>query len=246
MGILCAFALTGGVIAAYAEDLPTSYEQYLDLKSPSDFAVNDDYIAIADGNKIYLYDKSAETQNYLVFSHTSNVSSLNFYKHADKTYLYFAIDSAGDNPIQYIDCTATDFAEQTPQQTAINSCSSFIIYGDQVCFANASNSVYLTRMDGLDIVNPTSDDAIDSSQTATSFAVYDQNIYFAKGNTIYIADTTPGSYLTTKYSISSLLLPESLVEAICSTWPFTKLSRAASSSSRPLFSSAKSGSSAKG
>lgn len=220
MGILCAFALTGGVIAAYAEDengasangggtqlfLPTSYEQYLDLKSPSDFAVNDDYIAIADGNKIYLYDKSAETQNYLVFSHTSNVSSLNFYKHADKTYLYFAIDIAGDNPIQYIDCTATDFAEQTPQQTAINSCSSFIIYGDQVCFANASNSVYLTRMDGLDIVNPTSDDAIDSSQTATSFAVYDQNIYFAKGNTIYIADTTPGSYLTTKYSISSFAI----------------------------------------
>ena len=56
MGILCALALAGGAIAAYAEDengasangggtqlfLPTSYEQSLDLKSPSDFAVNDD------------------------------------------------------------------------------------------------------------------------------------------------------------------------------------------------------------
>ena len=228
MGILCAFALTGGVIAAYAEDgsdasadggtqlfLPTSYEQYLDLKSPSDFAVNDDYIAIADGSKIYLYDKSAE--KYEVFSHTSNVSSLNFYKKDGKTYLYFAIDIAGDNPIQYIDCSATNFATQDPQRTDISSSSNFIIYGDQVCFANASNSVYLTSMNNLNIVNPTSNNPIDSSVSAVSFAVYDGNIYYSKTHTadnapnvpihtLNLAQATPAVYLTTKYSISSFAI----------------------------------------
>ena len=228
MGILCAFALTGGAIAAYAEDgsdasadggtqlfLPTSYEQYLDLKFPSDFAVNDDYIAIADGSKIYLYDKSAE--KYEVFSHTSNVSSLNFYKKDGKTYLYFAIDIAGDNPIQYIDCSATNFATQDPQRTDISSSSNFIIYGDQVCFANASNSVYLTSMNNLNIVNPTSNNPIDSSVSAVSFAVYDGNIYYSKTHTadnapnvpihtLNLAQATPAVYLTTKYSISSFAI----------------------------------------
>ena len=39
--------------------LPSSYEQYMELNDPSDYTENDDYIAVADGSRIYLYDKEA-------------------------------------------------------------------------------------------------------------------------------------------------------------------------------------------
>ena len=39
--------------------LPVSYEQYLPLSdAPTDVAVSDNYTAIADGTKIYLYDRA--------------------------------------------------------------------------------------------------------------------------------------------------------------------------------------------
>ena len=39
--------------------LPESYEQYLPLTSPSSVAMSEDYIAIADGTTLYLYDRAA-------------------------------------------------------------------------------------------------------------------------------------------------------------------------------------------
>lgn len=48
--------------------LPTTYEQYLPLSNPSDVAVNDDYIAIADGNLVYVYDREGGG-NYRVYTH---------------------------------------------------------------------------------------------------------------------------------------------------------------------------------
>ena len=38
--------------------LPTSYEQYLPLTSPTDVAVSDDYTAIAEAHTIYLYHRA--------------------------------------------------------------------------------------------------------------------------------------------------------------------------------------------
>ena len=38
--------------------LPASYEQYLPLENPSYMAMNESCIAISDGTKLYLYDKS--------------------------------------------------------------------------------------------------------------------------------------------------------------------------------------------
>lgn len=49
---------------------PTSYEQYLNLNKPTDIAFCNDYIAIADGNVIYLYDKKEGV--YRKYEHTLN------------------------------------------------------------------------------------------------------------------------------------------------------------------------------
>ena len=47
---------------------PTSYEQYLPLSSPNDVAVTDNYTAIAQGNTIYIYDRSTNTYTAIDFS----------------------------------------------------------------------------------------------------------------------------------------------------------------------------------
>ena len=75
----------------------SAYEQYLDLEDPSDIAVGEDYIAIADkpasGNScIYILRKGTDPQ-YTRYEHsgTNTLSGLNFYHSAatGKTYLFF-------------------------------------------------------------------------------------------------------------------------------------------------------------
>ncbi len=75
--------------------LPATYEQYLPLANPSDVAINDDYIAIADGSLIYVYARG-EGGSYRVYTHQAGssipitISKLQF---SDEGKLYFA-DSA--------------------------------------------------------------------------------------------------------------------------------------------------------
>ncbi len=208
-------ALGTGALTAHAENgkangdnaetrllLPSSYEQYLELESPSDFAVSERYIAVAKDSSVYLYDRE-DSNGYQVFTYTSNVSSLNFYDYQGKTYLYFTSDAGGDNPIVHIDCDAENFSDQSVTRTDINSCSSFVINGSEVSFANASNSVYRTRMDGLNIVNVS--EAVDDSSSPACFAVYDGSIYYAKDRILRAADGTQTSWAT-KHDVASFAI----------------------------------------
>ncbi len=208
-----AFALAStGALAALAEEgdararllLPDSREQYLALDAPSDFAVSEDYIAVAEGRSVYLYDRAAG-EGYETFTHDYNVASLNFYAYEGKTYLYFTSDEGASNPIVYIDCDAENFAAQSAETTDIYSCSSFAVCGTQVLFANASNSVYRAEMDGLNIL-PVSGEALDESTSAAGFTVYEGSIYYSKNREIYTAEGTPAAYNGTDYDISSFAL----------------------------------------
>lgn len=210
-------ALGWGAVSAYAAEgdesgtalfMPSSYEQYLGVEAPSDFAISERYVAVAKDSSIYLYDRN-DANGYQVYTHTSNVSSLNFYTYEGSTYLYFTSDEGGNNPIVYKDCDAENFTEpDTAQPTAINSCSAFAINGTEICFANASNSVYRTQMNGLDIVNVS--EAVDMTSSKASFSVYNGSIYFAKDRTIYTADGRPTIW-STRHDIASF----ALVEGVC-------------------------------
>lgn len=129
--------------------LPETYEQYLDLQNPSDIAEYGNYMAIADGNKIWLYDKEKKSYSSYTQTDADSVTSLNFYEEGGKTLLYFAADMSGSNPILWIDCSSPDEATQTQ----IQSCATFIISGTDVYFANAQNSIFYTQMSGSDIVS---------------------------------------------------------------------------------------------
>lgn len=222
MAAVC--ALGWGTIAASAEEgetrkaelfMPTSYEQYLalDFGTPAhgDYAVSDRYIAVAVGREIFLYDKNDPSAGYALYRYTSNVSSLNFYESGGETYLYFTSDEGSSNPIVYIRCEAEDFSSQSVSQTQIAACSDFIINGGTVCFANASNSVYLTVMDGLNIVAPT-EGAIDNTAYSASFSIYNGAIYYSKYRTIYLAGSpSPTPYIQTMHDIDSF----AVVNGVC-------------------------------
>lgn len=55
--------------------LPSSYEEYLPLSEPSSVAVTENYTAIADGLKIYVYDRLAGSYSYYEHSESTDKKS---------------------------------------------------------------------------------------------------------------------------------------------------------------------------
>lgn len=90
-GIFSAEALSADAAEDTTLFLPSSYEQYLPLQNPSDAAMNERYIAVADGNLLYLYDR--EEKVYSEYEHIGSdnsergISALAF---AEDGKLYFA------------------------------------------------------------------------------------------------------------------------------------------------------------
>ena len=185
--------------------LPETYEQYLDLQNPSDIAEYGNYMAIADGNKIWLYDKEKKSYSSYTQTDADSVTSLNFYEEGGKTLLYFAADMSGSNPILWIDCSSPDEATQTQ----IQSCATFIISGTDVYFANAQNSIFYTQMSGSDIVSPSDGSGnitpgSEASNLTPSFAEQNGTVYFSWNQNIYTANRNSSSpYANTEYNIAS-------------------------------------------
>ena len=50
-------AIEASAVSAPSLFLPGSYEEYLPLELPSDAAMSEEYIAAADGNTLYLFDR---------------------------------------------------------------------------------------------------------------------------------------------------------------------------------------------
>ena len=85
---LCA---QNSLISAHADTLqgerlvtPSSYEEYLSLSTPADVAATDGYVAIADGNTLYLFDKDRNLwQEYI---HLGTITKVAF---GSRDTLYF-------------------------------------------------------------------------------------------------------------------------------------------------------------
>lgn len=184
--------------------MPGSIEQYLEMDSPSDFAINENYIAIADENRIYLFDKN-KNQGYQTYIYNSTITCLDFHVTNGTTYLYFTAKQGSSDPILYIDCSAEKFSEQSATSTGIVSCSSFIIQNGSICYASASNAVYLTEIeDDLTIVQPKPEESLFSAlNTQISFAIYNNTIYFSANNSVYrIQGQNVSTWISTTSSVS--------------------------------------------
>ena len=206
--------------------LPASYEQYLELNAPSSVAASEDYLAVADGNTIYLYDR-VNGGSYKTYIPQNNdvpvtaVGSLNFYDYGNTIYLYYVAIYGGNNQIQYIDCRAENFSEQTAASTQISSCNSFVIVGDNVCYVDADNRIYCTKVVDLDITG--SDTPLNisgSGQRVSSLAVYNDTVFFSVDPAanddypaIYSVDfnnSTTSRWLTVDHNVTAFAISDGI------------------------------------
>lgn len=148
-----AYAHTAAPRTAEAETsllAPDSYQQYLSLNNPMDVAVCNDYMAIADGNAIYVYDVA--DNEYRKYEHTlnqadptkNNVMELQFYSDdglyfLDGTYLYLL------NP-ESLQVSNVSLTENDPKFP----CSSFLIVDDVMYYTDVKTqaAVSYVTLDG--------------------------------------------------------------------------------------------------
>ena len=101
--------------------LPGSYEQYLHMNTVDGLAVRGNYVAVADGNIIYIYNGT----QYRVYTHTAKVVQLEM---TEEFLLYF-LDQNGY--MHTLDCTKEDLVALAQGF----SCSAFTLADDTMYYA---------------------------------------------------------------------------------------------------------------
>lgn len=128
---------------------PTSYEQYLPLSSPSDVAVSGDYTAIAQGNVIYVYNRTNGEYQTIDFSVKTNkpITQIQFYG----TYLY-CLDAG---MLLY----RADLQTKDIENISL-ACSNFLIHGETLFYTTSSgnmSTLYQTSIDDTSAETPLAD-----------------------------------------------------------------------------------------
>lgn len=125
-GALCTHneaPLTASAAEGLSLFLPTSYEQFLNLENPTDACMNERYIAIADGNALYLYNR-AETSysRYLHFAGNGDARIISKLQFSPDGRLFFSTQDA--QLYEY------DFGNGNAEIQTNIPCSTFVVSGD--------------------------------------------------------------------------------------------------------------------
>ncbi len=157
--------------------LPSTYEQYLPLVSPSSAAVNPSYTAIADGNLIYVYDRYAK--EYKTYEHSQNAE--------EKRNLITKIEFSEDGKLYFLDA-ATNLYVLNPvgmQAASLSfSCSSFALYGSKIYFLTISNDhsqISVTDLSTLGDLQ-TYKTVCENLGASPTFALYESKLYYLKND----------------------------------------------------------------
>ncbi len=162
--------------------LPTTYEQYLELEAPKDVAVSDTHIAVADGNKIYLYTKGGD--EYRVYTRGSEeagrigkiqlVGELLYFTDAGMT-LHTLDPDAADFDVKDIGYSLTSFVVANGK-----------LYGTTA--AGTTASLYSLNLDGstdFDYAQP----LVTALPAELPMTFAGDTLYYADGNMVYPIDT---------------------------------------------------------
>lgn len=110
---------------------PNSYEQYLDLNTPCDVATTQGYLAIADGNTLYLFDKADNV--YRQYEHTAPIQKVEF---DGRGNLYFISE------LELYKFTPEDMKNgEAATSLSINCKGLFAIENDVLCYYTSLNAL---------------------------------------------------------------------------------------------------------
>ncbi len=169
--------------------LPETYEQYLTLTSPSDIAVSERYVAIAEEDKLYLFDREEGTPAYHTYEHTAAQSKalISKIQFSDEGKLYFS-----DNLLGFYELDLSDLDSLAPAtEQRLTSLSTFYLEKDTIFEASvvSGKTTYLSA-------------ALSSPDTQTQFGQDDNTVTPQLGFSDGKFYTAVGSVVT-MYSISS-------------------------------------------
>ncbi len=170
--------------------MPETYEQYLKLTAPTDFALNEKYIAIADKTtgqsaSIYILDRAGNVYKTFTFNTPNSITSLNFYSDSGKDYLFFIVPS---NLVYYLDLSVENLTG-TEQLLGEIAPSVMLIHGNEIFYSKTtegSSSLFHATLDGLTVGNET--DILNGGTLQTGnarFSLYEGQVYVSEGNKVY-------------------------------------------------------------
>ncbi len=209
--------------AATGEELiaPASYEEYLILDEPSCVAVCENYTAIADGNRIYIFDKSVGV--YKTYTHGSgatqdDIKKMQFW---GGNILFFADNGTGNN-FYKLNAATLETATEIPDI----ACGTFLIVGEDLYFTNSSGSLFATTLQ--DAENDLPKTAL-LWNDVSSLAYYNDELYFVhakfylhKINPRVIATPDVSKTLLTSFSqvVESMAITEGVLSCTTATGSF--------------------------
>lgn len=186
--LICSFALLGvslfatpNFLRTLAEEtkpketlfMPTSYEQYLPLESPTDIAVTANHIAVADGKSVYVYSQA--TGKYTAYTHNEHVNELHF----SGNKLYFIDQST---KMYEINANALP-SSYLSVDDAIPTGSSVVLSSDILYFSTYQNGQ--ATIYSAPLSNPKNAQACTmrfSTETNPALAVSDGELYYTHEN----------------------------------------------------------------
>ncbi len=172
---------------------PQTYEEYLVLDKPSGVAVCESYTAIADGNILYIFDRSANAYKTYVHGNGSAQDDVKKMQFWGGNILYFADNSTGNN-FYKLNVTTMEQAIEIPDI----ACGTFLINGENLYFTNPSGSLYATTLQ--DAENDLPKHSLDLTDVS-ALAYFNDELYFVQSK-FYLHKTsaqqsaTPAKFLT--------------------------------------------------
>ncbi|MDE7296720.1 MAG: hypothetical protein K2N84_05585, partial [Clostridia bacterium] len=175
--------------------LPESYEQYLPLENPAYMSMSDSYIAVADGQTLYLYDRAnARYSTYEVPLKQENdkITKVQF---SDDGRLFF---SAGGLFYEY----SFETGEATEHEAA--TCSTFLVVGNSLYTVRSSEGVVFLNYYSLSDISRDGETRLTfwESYITPRLSYQNEQLYVVRENSLLrtFDVSTPGKAIALKLS----------------------------------------------
>lgn len=155
---------------------PQSYEEYLHLESPADVAVTGNYTAIADGEKVFLYDR--EENEYFSYAHTTKVTKLQF----DLSETLYFLDE--DMRLYTLDPQTVGKPSASATKTEL-SCTTFLIQENDFYYTVESGGQAKISKTTLSTLGMSSDTLVEGITPGPTVAHYNGELYYSSGRELW-------------------------------------------------------------
>lgn len=162
---------------------PQNYEEYLHLEEPADVAVTGNYTAIADGEKVFLYDR--DENEYFEYTHSAKVTKLQF----DLSETLYFLDE--DMRLYTLDPQKAANASNQAKKTDL-SCTTFLIRENEFYYTVESGGkakISKTTLSALGAQNSTLAEGVTPGPT---IAYYEDKLYYTSGRELWLYDPIYG------------------------------------------------------